>query len=351
MRTGQVRRREKKEGVSAGAEFGDTGARRSVEADLSQLAGLERVPSRDPVHHLIEHSRDLFDLIGKSCAEKMYNPERSQGFDAVNKERNASLSRGVRNNPIRNGVTEEAGLSSGTEKTNGGEAGVDLFSAQAGGEFYRRFAETAFSKGKLICAVEQNGGKTMMTSCIRRSIDQSPPSDSRQTEVRRHGATRMAVPDSRAKLSYHRFTRGALELVVDTAQNLSRTLQVYERMAQGEVDDRLGLPEIDTAYRMYPFLNIRGEQEKIGKYREELKALPEGAGEKKAALEYGINRLNSMISHKNRMRKDFYVELRKILDNSRKAEELFSMPGIEEEIVTELLGMDAEDGDDGGEES
>jgi len=141
-----------------------------------------------------------------------------------------------------------------------------------------------------------------------------------------------------------------LELVVDTAQNLSRTLQVYERMAQGEVDDRLGLPEIDTAYRMYPFLNTRGEREKIEKYKEELKALPEGASDKKAALEFGINRLNSMISHKNRMRKDFYVELRKILDNSRKAEELFSMPGIAEEITEQLLGMDADGGDDDGQE-
>ena len=348
MKMRQTPRRDKKDGVKSASQVGATGMRHSVEAELSSIAGLERVPSRDPIHHLIEHSRELFDLIGRVNAEKMQDPQRERDFDAVNKERGGLESKKPRSVPVQNGISGEADSISSNET----EANAQASGAAPGGEFYRRFSETAFSKGRLICAVEQNGGKTMMTSCIKRSIDQSPPSDSRQTEVRHSGATRMNVPDSRSKLSYHRYTRGALELVVDTAQNLTRTLQVFERMATGDIDDRLGLEEIDTAYRMYPFLNTRREKESLARYKEELKTLPEGSGEKKAALEFGINRLNSMISHKNRMRNDFYFQLRKILDNSKRAQELFSMPETEEEIVSELLGLDGDGGEGGdGEEN
>ena len=310
--------------------------RRSVEAELARIAGLERVPSRDPVHHLIEHSRNLFDLLGRVNAEKMMDPERDS-FEVVNKELNESAAKEKRRQ------TNESGVSN---NLSGSEGETAKGSRAEEGEFYRRFSETAFSKGKLLCAVEQGGGKTMLTSCIRRTIDQSPLTDSRQSEVREHGATQMRVPDSRASMSYHRFTRGALSLVVDTAQNLTRTLEVMERMASGDIDDRLGLPDIDTAYRMYPFLNTQPEKLKLESYREQLRKLPDG--DKKRALEYGTNRLNTIIAHKNRMRIDFLFQLRKILEDSRRAAELFSSPTIEAEIIEELLAGVAEDvdGDD-----
>ena len=108
------------------------------------------------------------------------------------------------------------------------------------------------------------------------------------------------------------------------------------------MDDRLGIGEIDTAFRMYPFLNIKGEKQQLERYKEELKSLPEGSGKRKEALLFGINRLNSMIAHKTRMRNDFYFQLGKALDNSTRAAELFSMPGIEDEIVEELLAIDGD---------
>ena len=342
-----TRRRDKKGGVKAAPEIGASGARRSVESELAGIAGLERVTGRDPIHHLIEHSRELFDIIGKKNAEKMYDTVRGQdsgpvgeGFGgSILKGLGDSLLNGIFGKPEENGVTEKAPQNSGADKQ--GESSPE---ARAQDGFYRRFSETAFSKGRLLCAVEQGGGKTMMTSCIKRSIDQSPPTDSRQSEAPRPGAANMRVPDSRAGLRYHRYTRGALELVVDTAQNLTRTLQVFQRLACGELDDRLGLPEIDTAYRMYPFLNTRREKESLERYKEELKSLPAGS-ERKAALEFGVKRLNSMISHKERMRNDFYFQLGKILDNSKRAEELFSMPETEEEIVRELMGT-ADEGEE-----
>ena len=301
------------------------GGRRFVEGELAHIAGLERVPSRDPVHHLIEHSRGLFDLLGRVNAEKMANPER-ESFDAVNKELSASGEKEKDKQTIDAGSGMETMDAEGLEDS----------------DFYRRFSETAFTKGKLMCAVGQGGGKVMLASCIKRTIDQSPLSDSRQSEVREHGATQMRVPDSRASLSYHRFTRGALSLVVNTAQNVTRTLEVFERMASGDIDDRLGLPEIDTAYRMYPFLNTQPEKMKLESYREELRGLPDG--DKKRALEYGTNRLNSIIAHKNRMRINFLFELRKILADTRRAAELFSQPSVEEEIVETLLtGAEGED--------
>jgi len=287
-------------------------ARKSVEGELARIAGLEKVKSRDPVHHLIEQSRNLFDVLGRANAEQLTGDGR-ESLDSVKKEQN--------------------------------ESDVETDSKHDG-EFYRRFSETAFTKGKLLCAVEQGGGKTMLTSCIKRSIDQSPPVDTRQTEVRNFGATRMRVPDNRAKLAYHQYTRGALSLVVDTAQNLTRTLEVFERMVSGDVDDRLGMPDIDTAYRIFPFLSTEKERAKLESYREELRSADASDKGKQAALNFGINRLNTIISHKNRMRQDFYFELRKVLDNSRRAAELFSQPAIEEEIISELTWVPGDDGDE-----
>ena len=306
---------------------GEARPRRGVEAELAQIAGIERVPSRDPVHHLMEHSRGLFDLLGRVNAEKMMDPEKTN-FDAVNKELNAS---GTQTK------SDEAASTDGGKENEEGEGVSES-------DLYRRFSETAFTKGKMMCAVQQGGEKLMMTSCIRRTIDQSPPSDSRQTEVRKYDATRMRVPDSRAALSYHRFTRGALSLVVQTAQNVTKTLETMERMACGDVDDRLGLPEIDTAYRMYPFLNMQPEKQKLASYREELRSLPDG--EKKRALEYGINRLNTIIAQKNRMRINFLFELRKILADTRRAADLFSQPAVEAEIIEDLMLGAEDDGDD-----
>ena len=291
-------------------------ARRSVEAELAQIAGLELAVSRNPVHHLIEHSRSLFDAIGKNNAEKMSTEKSREKKDGEE-------------------VNTDKDKDKETEEDNG---------------FYKRFSEIAFTKGKMLCAVEQNGGKVMMTSCIKRTIDQSPHDDSRQGKVRESGATRINLPDSRAKLSYHRYTRAALELVVDTAQNLTRTLALYERMAAGEADGRLGLPEIDTAYRMYPFLNINREKEKLAKYKEEMKSLPEDSA-KKSALNFGVNKLNSVIAHKNHARREFYVQLRKIIANAEAAAKLFSSPETEEEIVEDILKSAGIGEDGGGDES
>ena len=310
------------------------GPRRSVEADIARIAGLERVPSRDPVHHLIEHSREMFDLLGRVNAEKMADPDRDS-FDAVNKELSESGTTEKRAQTFDADTSKESDDSGKETTENEGMKESD---------FYRRFSETAFTKGKLMCAVEQGGEKLMLTSCIRRTIDQSPLTDSRQSGVQEYGATQMRVPDSRASLSYHRFTRGALSLVVKTAQNVTRTLEVMERMASGDVDDRLGLPEIDTAYRMYPFLNTKAEKEKLESYRKQLDGPI--SGDKKRALEYGINRLNSILAHKNRMRINFLFELRKILADTRRAADLFSQPATEEEIVEELM-LDAESAEDG----
>jgi len=325
-------------------------ARKNVAGDLAHIAGIERVKSRDPVHHLIEHSRDMFDLLGRVNAEKMMNDGRTS-FDAVTKELNAAGTFDKEKQPEK----------SKTEKNDFGLPGLpgsekETENAGPGGDFYKRFSEIAFSKGRLLCAVGQGGGETMMASCIRRTIDQSPPSDSRQTEVRKHGATKMRVPDSRASLSYHQYTRSALSLVVNTAQNMTKTLEIFERLASNDIDSRLGLPDIDTAYRMYPFLNTQKEKEKINSYREELRIMEkspgaQNTGGKKAALESGINRLNTIIAHKNRMRINFLFELRKILADSRRAEELFSQQTVEEEIVKKLTEAEGIDDGENGEDS
>lgn len=312
------------------------GEKRTVEGELAHIAGLERVPSRDPVHHLIEHSRSMFDMLGRVNAEKMADPDKME-FDAVNQALNESGAQKKSEKLVMDEGIEKDASGKNKDEAEGGEQRPD-------GAFYKKFSEVAFNKGKLLTAVGEGGGKTMMASCIRQTIDQSPPVDARQTKVRDKGATQMRIPDSRASLSYHRYTRGALNLVVDTAQNLTRTLMVLERMAQGEVDDRLGIPDIDTAYRMYPFLNTKPDIAKLEAYRAELRGLPDG--EKKRALEYGVNRLNSMISHKKRMRQDFLVSLRKMLADSRRAEEIFSQPKVEEDIVKELMETEA-DGEDG----
>ena len=332
-----VAKKKNKRNVAAARE--ESRPRRSVEAELAQIAGLEKASSRDPVHHLIEHSRGMFDLLGRVNAEKMMDPERDS-FDAVNKELSDSGAKGKHEQALEDSRSKSGG---GSENDTQEDGGMET------GEFYRRFSETAFTKGKLMCAVEQGGGKMMLTSCIRRTVDQSPPTDSRQSDVRERGATRMRVPDSRASLSYHKFTRGALSLVVETAQNLTKTLETMERMASGDVDDRLGLPDIDTASRMYPFLNTRPEKQKLESYREQLRGLPDG--DKKRALEYGINRLNTIIDHKNRMRVNFLFELRKLLDDSRRAAELFSQPAVGEEILENLLkGAEGDPDDEKGNE-
>ncbi|MDR2572349.1 MAG: hypothetical protein LBD23_18915 [Oscillospiraceae bacterium] len=311
-------------------------ARKSVEGELAHIAGLERVKSRDPVHHLIEQSRNLFDVLGRANAEKMMGDGRNS-FNAVDKMSGNDKAIGSESEKTKRLGENEYDTESDT--VSEGEQNSD---------FYKRFSEIAFTKGKLLCSVEQGGGKMMMASCIRRSIDQSPPSDARQTEVRKHGATQMGVPDNRSKLTYHRYTRGALSLVVDTAQNLTRTLQVFERMAEGDIADRLGLPEIDTAYRMYPFLTTTQEKTKLESYREELRSLDNTDSKRRTALNFGINRLNTIISHKNRMRQDFYFGLRKLLEDSRRAAELFSQPAVEDEILQDVLeGVAVGDDEDG----
>ena len=103
--------------------------RKSVAGELAHIAGIERVPSRDPVHHLIEHSRSMFDMLGRVNAEKMMGDDRSS-FDAVNKELNATGTSDKSEKPDKPGFLSSLFGGQGAE--------TEGQSTEPGGDFYKR---------------------------------------------------------------------------------------------------------------------------------------------------------------------------------------------------------------------
>jgi hypothetical protein len=329
-----------------------------IENELALAAGTSMIKSRDPVYHITESFKSIFDFTGRTAAEQyagkdtaLFQEENTEHLDKENALQNISYGEG--NTEMKFG---EPGIKpEGTFLTNKNytEQGVE-------GEFYHRFARTAFNKGNLASAVLQNGGKTMFVSCLRRALGQSLPNNIKQTNLFSSSSVNVPVPNFPGRVMFNRYAQSAVGLVIDSICSASRTLEFFERFASEDSESQLEGNEIDTMRIIYPFLSISQEAKMHEEYQKKLHELTEAeraaAGDRdqlnriaaqKAVVGAGLTKISALIAKKRQMRRDFLSKIVTLLENSRKAEMIFSAPSFVEEVLDELLSPAEPPEDDG----
>jgi len=329
-----------------------------IENELALAAGTSMIKSRDPVYHITESFKTVFDLTGRTSAEQ-YAGKNIVPFQEGNAEQ-LGRENALQNTSYEEGNTEmifgEPGISPEntlwTANKKYGEQGVE-------GEFYHRFARTAFNKGNLASAVLQNGGKTMFVSCLRRALGQSLPNNFKQTTLFSTSSVNVPVPNFPGRVVFNRYAQSAVGLVIDSICGATRTLELFERFASDDSESQLEGSEINTMRIIYPFLSISQEEKMQEEYQKKMYELTEAektaAGDRdqlnriaaqKAVVGAGLTKISALIAKKRQMRRDFLSEIVSLLENARNAEKIFSAPSFVEEVVEELLspGEPPEDG-------
>ncbi|MDD2420956.1 MAG: hypothetical protein PHU78_02235 [Heliobacteriaceae bacterium] len=310
----------------------------SIEESLAMSAGTVRIKSRDPVYHLTESLKTTFDLCGRYNAAEL---AREDGFPGSSEEETAQ------------GLNQE--LQTGKSKRNFTGEFPEYQSTpeeKAEGDFYSRFSDIAFRNGHLASAVLQNGGKTMFVSCMSRALGQRGPHNSKQTRLFSATSVQAPIKNSLAKAVFNRYTNGAVGLVVESIHSARQTLQFFERLAAEDPQDAVLSMKEDTLQRLYPFLTISQDTERMAQYEERLKELTrleQGTNDleerneilaQKAVLTAGMTKTQGLIARKRQMKNQFFCLLTQLLENSRKAETIFTHPGFPGEVLGALLDLD-----------
>ncbi len=338
---------------------------KAVRRQLRVAAGAEYFENRDPVYHVSEDFRRAFDLMGSAKA--------ARGETGRNGEEHG----GVLGALEPNGSWRTAGMD-GLEQAHtdmeapgmdgiGGEGALrdrlmgkaDMSGLAAPGEganrmFLSRFADIAFQRGTLAGAVLRGTGKLMLVSCLKRTVGQSQPKNLRQRMLFEGASARRNVSGSPPdKALFNRGeVDGAVGLVVDTLKDARRTVETMSALARG--DNVLGENSgAKTLQKMYPFLSDARERELLSAYRERLGELPPGerGANDRAALQGAIVKAEALIAKKAKMKVDFITALRGVSDRAQAALELFTQPGFQDELMTELMlgeGVEEPPPEDGG---
>lgn len=351
--------------------------KRSIEGNLALSAGTASIKSRDPIYHITESFKSTFDLCGQHNAEQLAGrngfpagPEKTGEKGNVREASEESVQsnrRGQRlGEPDRVFAGENTGESTRDKpgEKPGGKLGENPEyeskpNGRAEGDFYRKFSDVAFTNGHLAAAVLRGEGKTIFVSCLKRTIGRSGPHNSFQGKLFSSSSVKAPVRNSLAKALFNRYTDSAIGLVVESIHSARQTLQYLEGMAAEDPQKAVIGIKGDTLRKLYPFLNISDDTQRLTEYEKQLKELTgmeqaeadsskrSDVSEQKAVLTAGITKTQALINRKRQMKIQFFNQLTMLLENSRRAEAIFSRPGFSAEILEELSDMEEpEDNDD-----
>ena len=303
-----------------------------IETDLAIGAGTTRVKSIDPIYHITENFRSTFEQSGQYKASQ-----------SVEKNLQSSTGKQRQESPNNESTTGE----------------------KAEGDFYGRFSEIAFKNGRLAAAVLQGDGQTMLVQCIKRALGQSKTTYSMKSKLFSNSSEIAALKNSLAKVVFKRYTNSAIGLVVESILSARQTLELFERLASDDSEKADPGMKDNIIRNVYPFLTISKDAERMVEYEEKLRELTllegntadskernEIAGQK-AVLAAGITKTQGLITRKRQLQDQFFNRLEQLLENSQKAEAVFTSPGFADNVVEELMDsqeLPEDDGDDQNEE-
>lgn len=313
----------KRKEKSSGKPQSIASMKRKIETDLAVGAGTTRIKSVDPIYHITENFRATFDFTGKQKAEQMAG-------------KNVQLS----NEGWQQGEKEQKFRQETSNNTIEGEAK---------GDFYGRFSEVAFKNGRLASAILKNDGQTVFIQCMKRALGQSEQTFSRKSKLFSKSSRLAPLSNTLARDRLKQYTTGAMGLVVDSILDARQALQLFERLASGDVDQFFPRMKDNIFKEIYPFLTISKEEERLVEYKEKLreltllegvkgdrKELNEIAGQK-AVLAAGITKIQGLINRKRQLQNQFFYRLEQLLENSLKAEAMFTAASFADNVVDELL--------------
>lgn len=348
--------RKKKDKVPASLQTLD-GIKNRIENGLALDAGTAKTKSVDPVYHITESFINTFESTGRrragQLAEKAGYAEGSSLEERSNTEEKGP--EGPRLN--ENGEQRLGGPEGEAPDKYQGETAIPGDKSEAG--FYRRFSETAFAHGKLAASVLRDGGKTMFVSCLKRSLGQSEPSNSKQSGLFSDSPD-IPVRNTLGRVVFNRYSKSAVGLVADSIMSARQTLELFKRMAAPDADKAAPGVETEALRTLYPFLDLSQDEKRMDEYQSMLLQLTrqeEEAGghaertdiaSKKAMLTAGMTKTSALIAKKHQMQQHFFNHLEELLESSKRAQEQFTAPDFAEEITEEILNpVEPPPGDDG----
>ena len=297
-----------------------------IETDLALGAGTTSVKSIDPIYHITESFRSTFDLSGQYKASQFAEKNVQSSIGEQRQEEPDQTTFG-QNFPYYESTTGE----------------------KARGDFYGRFSEIAFQNGRLASAVLQNSGQTMFVLCMKRALGQSEPTYSMKSKLFSKYSEIAPLRNPLAKVVFNRYTNSAIGLVVESILSARQTLQLFERLASDDSEEAVPGMKDNIIRNVYPFLIISKDAERLVEYEEKLRELTLLEGNtrdhkerneivgQKAVLAAGITKTQGLITRKRQLQNQFFDRLEQLLENSRKAEAVFTAPGFADNVVEELM--------------
>jgi len=341
----------------------EVSVRRRMEEDLFSTAGLADRPTTDPLQQMTMHFQDVFDRRGRSAAERRAGESDSQNlFDAK------ALTSGMtgRRDPVPGAPEKLAHPAVDGYGAEHGGRGLRQTGRPAGtendmtrdGAFFRNFAETAFERGTLSSGILGGTGKAMLVSCLRRTMVKAGFRQKPFGRMFSQAPAQMAVRNTKASVVFGRYAGSAAGLVVDALQDARRTLQVFERLAEGDATQTPPGWDPEALFRLYPFLSERQDDDNILTYRNWLgqmerndlrPGLASRGGTQWRDVHAGLDRAQTMRVRKRQMRESFLLKLQELREKAQEAEEEYTasdFPGWLAEQLEETLEPPPDDGDD-----
>lgn len=318
---------------------------KSIENRLAWAAGTEQFSNRDPMFHLQESFKQVFDALG------------GRGFDGENpggvfgqfmKEIAPGLTDAVgkklseQNNDTQNGLTSDNEKATALGKTSMAPyyRQRDMFS---GDRLMTKFSEVTFNRGVMAGAILNGTGQMMLFNCLKRTVGQSQPKTIFQKKLSQQAsAHRLVKGYPQDKLIFNKgFTDSAVGLVVDVLRDSRRVVDGLSAVVDGTAVNSKKGAGADTLEKMYPFLSTKKEELLLADYDKALAALGNSPqdNEKRQLLTRATERLNAMVEKKNQMKVEFVSKLRYISESAQKAQALFSTEDFKQSLFDNLANF------------
>ena len=296
--------------------------KRATDERLAWAAGSEHFAHRDPLYHVTEDFQQTFDRIGMKYSRRAAGEDEqgAETWDGDAQEEKQKKQKETKKTP-------------GEEKTQTG--GPMLWTGNVPSAL-TAFSETAFQRGAMSAAVLNGTGKMMLVSCLKRTAGQSGPKRLQEQTVFGTGSQVRNIPGrSPDQMVFNRgFAGGALGIVVDTLRDARRVVDSMTDMARGTGE--LTSPDNAALRRMYPFLDDSRDAALEAEYREKLAACTDER--EKPVLQNALVHASALRAKKAQMKTEFINKLRFISDRATETLSELEAPGIEDELVSTLLG-------------
>ncbi len=203
----------------------------------------------------------------------------------------------------------------------------------------KKFSETAFQRGGLSSAVINGTGKSMFFSCLNRSVDTPDVKMMRERMLFQQSSKHRNIPGTaRGRIVTNPgYAQSAVGIVVDSIRDARYTMKYMQDVAEG----KMGPDGMATMRKQYPFLTDDRERALLQEYKDRFQKTD--SDEEKYALNSGIVKLQHVIEKKAQMKKQFLEHLRKLQDNARVTEKMFTSEDFLSEIMEKTEAVSAED--------